>query len=146
VLSAPLISTGTLIYIAPDYLRKTTTAPVPEIFILDHGKVTLTGADTDGTRVFALNQDPRIEGLVEGIRASLAGDLPALQRFYRLSLSGGEAGWQLQLRPADATLAHFIRIITISGAQGHIAQIDTLTTDGGETKMTISAADTSDAP
>src|ERR1700734_2895775 len=43
ILSAPLISTGTLIYVAPNYLRKTTLTPVPEIFTLDHGKVTLAG-------------------------------------------------------------------------------------------------------
>lgn len=146
VLSAPLISSGTLDYVAPDYLRKTTVTPAPESFTLDHGEVTLSGANTGGTHVFALDQDPRIAALVEGIRASLAGDLPALQQFYQVSLSGDAAAWQLHLRPGGPSLARFIRAITISGTEGRITQIDTLTTDGGETEMTIDDAQAADAP
>jgi len=146
VLSAPLISTGTLIYVAPDYVRKTTTAPAPEVFTLDHGQVTLSGANTGGTHVFALAQDPRIAGLIAGIRATLAGDLPALERYYTVSLSGDEADWQLQLTPKDSSLARFIRVMTISGTQNHVAVIDTVTSDGGETRMSISADEVDDAP
>ncbi|HVE22268.1 MAG TPA: LolA-related protein [Acidocella sp.] len=146
VLSAPLISTGTLTYAAPDYLRKTTLTPVPEIFTLDHGKVTLTGSPSGGTHVFALDQDPRIAGLVEGIRATLAGDLPALDRFYTVSLTGSAAGWQLHLLPKDPSLARFLRSITISGSQDRIATIDTESSDGSNSMMRIQPGSVNDAP
>lgn len=146
VLSAPLISTGTLIYKAPDYLRKTTTSPAPEVFTLDHGEVTLSGANTGGTHVFALRQDPRIAGLIVGIRATLAGDLPALEQYYTVTFSGDETDWQLHLTPKNSSLARFIRAMTISGAQGRVAVIDTVTADGGETRMSISADEVKDAP
>lgn len=146
VLSAPLISSGTLIYKAPDYVRKTTTSPAPEVFTLDHGEVTLSGADAGGTHVFALHQDPRIAGLIVGIRATLAGDLPALEQYYNVSLSGDAADWQLHLTPKDQSLARFIRAMTISGTQNRVAVIDTLTADGGETRMNISADAVDDAP
>ena len=146
VLSTPLISTGTLTYAAPNYLRKATLTPAPEIFTLDHAEVTLTGGASQGTHVFALTRDPRIAGLVEGIRATLAGDLPALEHFYTVSLTGTEAGWQLHLLPKDPSLARFLRAITISGSQGRIATIDTQSSDGGDSTMSIQPGDVNDAP
>jgi outer membrane lipoprotein-sorting protein len=146
VLSAPLISTGTLTYVAPDYVRKVTNTPAPEIFILDHGQVTLTSPTSDGTRVFTLHQDPRIAGLVEGIRATLAGDLPALEQYYIVTVSGSAADWQLHLAPKDASLQRFLRAMSVSGAGGRIASIDTASADGSESIMTISAATVQNAP
>jgi hypothetical protein len=144
VLSAPLISTGTLTYVAPGYLRKQTSTPVPSVFTLQDGQVTLSASGA--TRRFALDEDPRIAGLVEAIRGTLAGDLPALQRFYAVTLSGTPAAWQLQLLPRDPALAHFLRAVTISGAQGQVTLIDTLSTDGGESRMSIAPAATENAP
>ena len=146
MLSAPLISTGTLTYAAPDYLRKTTLTPVPEIFTLDHGEVTLTGGNQGGPHVFALRQDPRIAGLVEGLRATLAGDLPGLERFYDVTLNGSANAWQLHLRPKDPALQRFLRAITISGSQGRISIIDTQSSDGGDSRMNIQPANVTDAP
>jgi hypothetical protein len=146
VLNAPLISTGTLTYVAPDYLRKATLTPVPEVFTLEHGEVTLTGGASQGTHVFVLAQDPRIAGLVEGIRATLAGDLPALEHFYTVSLTGVQADWQLHLLPKDPSLARFLRAITVSGSQGRIATIDTQSSDGGDSIMSIQPGGVNDAP
>jgi len=137
VLSAPLISTGTLTYTAPFYLRKTTISPTPEDFVLDHDKITLTSSQAGGTRVFTANQDPRIAGLVEGIRGTLAGDLPALETFFNVSLSGNVTNWQLQLLPKTAALARFLRSITINGHQNDIDIIDTAGADGGDSRMSI---------
>jgi hypothetical protein len=146
VLNAPLISTGTLTYVAPDYLRKATLTPVPEVFTLEHGEVTLTGGAFQGTHVFALSQDPRIAGLVEGIAATLDGDLPALEHFYTVGLTGVQADWQLHLLPKDPSLARFLRAITISGSQGRIATIDTQSSDGGDSIMSIEPGSVNDAP
>jgi hypothetical protein len=146
VLSAPLISTGTLTYVAPDYVRKVTISPVPEVFILDHGQIMLSGSTTGGPHVFSLNQDPRIGGLVEGIRATLAGDLPGLEQYYAVTLSGNAADWQLHLLPNNPGLQRFLRAITISGAGASINTIDTVSTDGSDSRMSISAATVQNAP
>jgi hypothetical protein len=144
VLSAPLTSTGTLTYVAPGYLRKQTSAPVPSIFTLQDGQVTLTQGGA--TRRFALDEDPRIAGLVEAIRGTLAGDLPALQRFYDITLAGTPAAWQMTLVPRDPALARFLRAVIIEGAQGQVSLIDTQSADGGESQMSIAPAAASDAP
>jgi hypothetical protein len=146
VLSAPLISTGTLTYVAPDYLRKATLSPVPEMFTLDHGEVTVTGANADGTHVFTLNQDPRIAGLVAGIRGTLAGDLPALEQYYTVSLSGSVASWQLHLLPNSPSLQRFLRVITITGSQGRIATIETDSSDGSDSRLSIQTDSVTNAP
>ena len=144
ILSAPLISTGTLTYVAPSYLNKATTAPRQENFTLDHGQVTLTSGGA--THVFALTQDSRIAGLVEGISGTLSGDLPGLQRIYHLTLTGSPVSWQLQLVPKDASLARFIRIMVITGSENRIAAIDTASADGSDSRMSIAAPQATDAP
>ena len=144
MLNAPLVTSGTLTYLAPAYVRKRTLAPIPEDFVLDHGQVTLTGGPQNQTHVFSLADDPRIGGLVEGIRATLAGDLPALGRFYTMRLTGNAANWQLLLQPKDAGLAHFIKWILILGSQNRIHAIDTASSNGDHSEMGI-AEDVSDA-
>lgn len=136
ILSTPLLSSGTLSFTAPNYLRKTTISPAPQSFILDHGKVTLISGGT--THLFTLNQDPRIAGLVEAIRSTLTGNLPALEQFYTVNLTGTAAAWQMQLLPKDAALAHVIRAITISGTGAKITIIDTASADGSDSRMSIS--------
>jgi len=144
VLSAPLISMGTLTYVAPDYLRKVTITPQPENFVLDHDQVTISGAA--GSHVFALNQDPRIAGLVEGIRGTLAGDLPVLEQFYNVSLRGNASSWQLNLSPKNMKLQHFIRAMIITGSEGQIGIIDTQSADGSDSQLSIHAGAVADAP
>jgi hypothetical protein len=136
MLTAPLLSTGTLSYVAPDYIRKTTTSPAHEDFLLAHGVVTLTGPDKQ-TQRFSVNQAPQIAGLVEGIRATLAGDLPALQRVYTVKLTGNAAGWQLFLQPNDPGVARFIKWIIIQGSRNRINAVDTASGDGGHSEMGI---------
>ena len=136
MLTAPLMSAGTLRYAAPDTVRKITLSPARQDFLLDHGVVTLTGLDRQ-THRFAVNQAPQIAGLVEGIRATLAGDLPALQRVYEVRLTGNAAGWQLVLRPKDPGVARFVKWIVIQGKQNRITAVDTASSDGGHSEMGI---------
>jgi outer membrane lipoprotein-sorting protein len=145
LLSAPLLDQGTLSYTAPDYMRKTTLAPVPERFTLAGNRITMTGGPGGGTHVFPVSAAPQIGGLVEGIRATLAGDSSTLTRLYAVRLSGSAAGWQLLLRPRDAKLARLVQSIEIRGSQDRIEAIDTRSPDGGDSTMIISEAVT-DAP
>ncbi len=135
LLTTSLQSRGTLDYKAPDYVRKTTTMPAPQNFLLQNGIVTLTM--NGQTRRFTLAQAPQLAGLVEGVRASLAGDLPALRRYYNLSLSGGPDHWQLLLHPRDPALAKMMAWMTITGAGDKITEIDSADAKGGETRMQV---------
>ncbi|WP_284256721.1 LolA-related protein [Acidocella aquatica] len=144
VLSTPLVASGSLSYVAPDYIRKATLLPVPENFVLDHDQITISGGPDQQTHVFSLNADPRIGGLVEGIRATLAGDLPALDHYYIVRLSGDAANWQLLLQPKNPGAARMIKWIIIRGKQNHLDGLDTASGNGDHSEMSI-AEDVSDA-
>jgi hypothetical protein len=137
VLTTPLITSGTLHYVAPDLIDKTTTSPVPERFVLDHGEVTITGGTDNQTHVFALSAYPQIGGLVEGIVATLAGDLPRLDRVYTVQLTGSSQDWQLLLQPKGAELARFIAWIRIGGDGDRIDVIDTQSSNGDHSEMSV---------
>jgi hypothetical protein len=135
MLNAPLITSGTLRYVAPDYVAKTTISPAPESFVLDHGMVTMvTGATREN---FAIATQPQIGGLVEAIRATLAGDLPALNRFYAVRLTGAAANWQILLQPKDPALAHFLRWIIVQGSGNRITAIDTASGGNDHSEMGV---------
>jgi Outer membrane lipoprotein carrier protein LolA-like len=144
MLSAPLVSSGSLTYVAPDYVRKEIQSPAPENFVLDHGSVTITGGPDQQTHRFTLNDDPRIGGLVEAVRATLAGDLPGLEQFYTVRLSGGAANWQLLLRPKNPDAARFIQWIAIYGSGNRLTELDTASSDGDHSEMRVTE-DASDA-
>lgn len=137
VLNAPLVTTGTLTYVAPDRMEKVTLTPVPERFVLDGNEVTITGGRDRQTHTFSLSSSPVIAGLVEGIRATLAGDLRTLERFYAVQLSGDYAEWQLLLRPNNAELAHVVKWIRIRGSRNRIEAVESKSHNGDDTEMTI---------
>ena len=137
MLKVPLVTSGTLKYVAPDHVEKITLFPEHERFVLSGNRVTITGKKDHGTHTFLLTQDPQIAGLVEGIRATLAGDLPTLERFYSVHFSGDGAQWRLLLKPKDAELAHFIKWLRISGHADRIEAIDTESANGDHSEMTV---------
>ena len=136
LLSTPLLSSGSLTYVAPSYVRKTTTMPPGQDFILDGDQVTVTGAGQP-TRQVSLAAAPQIAGLVEGVRATLAGDLPTLERFYLVRLTGTQPRWQLLLRPKDAGLRHFLTWMLIQGSANRIMAVDTQGAGGDHTETGI---------
>lgn len=144
MLNAPLASSGMLTYLAPDRIQKITLSPIPARFVLDHDRVTISGGPDHQTHTFLLSQYPQIGGLVEGIRATLAGDLATLNRFYVVQFSGTARRWQILLQPKNAGLTHFLRWIRIEGSENRISAIDTESSDGDRSEMNV-VEDTSDA-
>ena len=138
VLTAPMLAYGTLTYSAPDRMQKTTLSPVAEQFVLDHEEVTITGGPNNQTERYSLAAAPQVAGLVEGIRATLAGDLATLEKYYAVQFSGTRAAWRLNLRPRSAKSAHFVTLISILGNQDRISEIDSKSPNGDHSEMTIS--------
>ena len=136
LLKQPLLSSGTLIYVAPDQLQKETLAPAPSRLTVkgDH----LTVVQPDGkTRVLSLSEYPALGALIESARATLAGDGATLTRYYVLTLTGTVQAWSLLLVPRDDRLRAILTNIRIQGAGNAIHGIDTWEHDGDRTEMTI---------
>jgi outer membrane lipoprotein-sorting protein len=138
ILREPLQSSGRLVYVRPDKLQKDTVEPKPERLAVDGDQLTIERRG-DPARRLSLQEFPQIWAFVESIRATLAGDLPTLSRFYDVSLRGSAEDWMLQLVPKDGKTRELVSAIRISGGEGAIRHVETLEGDGDRTSMTIVA-------
>jgi Outer membrane lipoprotein carrier protein LolA-like len=135
MLERPLESSGELLYEAPDHLEKRTLRPRPETLSLEHG--VLTARRGHHTHVLALHDYPQVVPFVESIRATLAGDRAALERYFRVQFSGDLEHWTLLLVPSDPLLARTVRDIRIAGERALIRTVEIRQTDGDRSLLTI---------
>ena len=78
-----------------------------------------------------------VGALVDSVRATLSGDLPALTRTFTATLQGDAANWALTLAPNDAKLRELVKTIRILGEQTEVRDIQTLEADGDRTDMAV---------
>ncbi len=136
LLKQPLLSSGTLIYVAPDQLQKETLAPVPSRMTVKGDRLTVVQPDGK-TRDLSLSDYPALGALIESARATLAGDGATLARYYSPTLTGDARAWSLLLEPRDDRLRAILTSIRIQGAGNAIRGIETQEHDGDRTEMTI---------
>lgn len=133
VLSQPMISTGRLIYDAPDHLEERILAPRPQSIALDHGTLRLEAAHR--TRTLRLADYPQIAPLIDSIRATLAGDRAQLERVFALEFSGDTDHWQIHLVPHDSQSA--LTQIDLRGARNDISEVRMQQRDGDYSVMQL---------
>lgn len=137
ILSVPLESFGTLVYVAPSRLEKHTVAPRAESLVLDGDQLTLEDKERDRKRTLGVQEVPVIQAFVEGIRSTLAGDLATLDRHYQVGLEGSERVWRLTLTPRTEQMRDFVREIRIAGSRNRIRTIEIVEAGGDRSVMTI---------
>ena len=137
ILTAPLESSGTLLYTAPGRLEKHTLRPKPESLILDEKTLTIEDKARNRRRTLTLEEHPVIWAFVESIRSTLAGDLKSLNRFYKVSLQGAENRWQLRLEPRDPSMKAVVEEIAISGSGNQVTVVEIHEARGDRSTMTI---------
>ena len=138
ILSEPLESSGTLTYSAPSRLEKNTLLPRAESMILDQDRVTLEDKARRQRRTFDLRTQPALRPFVESIRATLAGDLATLQRYYRIALDGDRDRWRLLLTPGESSMRAAVTEIRIAGGGTRVDSIEIIEPTGDRSEMTIS--------
>jgi len=137
LLKQPIESRGTLTYIAPARLEKHTLTPREERFVVDRDAVVIERPARQERIEFGLDQYPAVRAFVESIRGTLAGDLAALRRHYRVELEGTSADWRLHLLPSDPQMAELVLKILIEGAGSQVRRIEILEASGDRSVMTI---------
>jgi len=137
-LTAPVVRRGTLRYVRPSDLEMVVQTPVPERVRVSGTTLTIEGRN--GVREVRLGDMPAIAGWVESVRATLAGDVPALGRHFTVRASGDISRWQLDLTPLSTELAAFVTRVTISGANAQIGRIDVIEASGDRSEMVVSPA------
>jgi len=135
ILKHPLDTSGLLYYDAPDHLEQRTLKPRPQSVVVDHGLVTLQLGGR--TRTLRLADYPQLLPLIESVRATLAGDRPALEREFQLTFSGELAHWELLLVPSEPTMAAQIQSIRLQGVQDAITEVEVQQVNGDRSLMRI---------
>jgi outer membrane lipoprotein carrier protein LolA len=135
LLDRPLESSGELFYDAPDRVEKRTLKPKAESLLLEHG--TLSVHRGHRSYVVDLGAFPQALPFIESIRATLAGDRAALERYFHLDFQGSLASWSLRLEPADARMAAAVREIRISGERDTVRSVEIRQGDGDRSLLSL---------
>lgn len=135
ILDQPVESSGELLFVAPSRLEKRILKPRPESMVLEGD--TLTVSRGRRKHVLQLKDYPEVAGMIESIRATLAGDRKALERVYHLSLEGGSARWTLVLIPLDPKVGAVVARIRMEGVDDSVRSVEILQPDGDRSVMRI---------
>ena len=140
MLNRPVESSGELRFIPPNRLEKRTLKPKPETLVLEGEQLQV---ERRGRKhVLQLRDYPEIAGMVESIRATLAGDRAALEQVYRLNLQGGANAWVLNLAPLDSRLSGIVTRIRMEGVRNEVRRMEILLADGDRSVMQIRPGET----
>ncbi len=137
ILNEPITTSGLLEFRAPDRLEKRVIKPFEERYLVSNNTLIIEQPEHGSTRHFVLQQYPAIWAFVEGFRATLAGDVSVLRRFYSLKLQGTQEKWRLNLEPLDKRMRKMIRVIRIQGTNGQITTIEIVENNGDRSVMSI---------
>ncbi len=132
----PLILSGTLRYDSPARVEKQIDTPFKEHYVVD-GDTLRIERSGKRPRVASLQEHPALWAFVESFRATLAGNLSTLQRFYEVTLEGERTHWRLVLRPRNAQMREFVDSIKIEGSNADITAIEILEVDGDSSRLSI---------
>ena len=137
LLKAPLVLQGTLAYRRPDRVEKHVLSPYDERITVEAGRLTIENRTHKSRKSLAVSGAPGLAALIESIRATRAGDLPALQRHYALQLEGSRERWILTLKPFEAQVGDHVVSLTLSGSGARIGQVTIEETSGDRSVMEI---------
>ena len=132
----PLAASGTLSFTAPDQLIRRTLTPRPETMAVDGNNLTLSRGGR--SRTMTLDSVPELLGLVEAMRATLAGNGAVLDRYFDTRLSGAPAEWALDLSPKDGRLSSQVASLRLVGKAGEVLGVEMEFRGGDRSVMTIS--------
>ena len=137
VLDRPLEITGRLLYVAPERFEKRALFPKPETLIVNGDSLTIHEAGRPRPRRLRLQDHPALWGFVESIRATLAGDLAALERFYAVGLDGTSRDWQLTLVPRLQVMRAVVKLVRIGGDESGVRWVEVTEAQGDRSVMQI---------
>ncbi len=105
--------------------------------IVDGGTLVIETGPERKTRRLRLQAYPAIWGLVEGMRATLTGDLDTLRDFYDIELHGTRGDWELLMVPSRSEVSAVVRLVSIRGGNGHIRIIEVVQVSGDRSVMHV---------
>jgi outer membrane lipoprotein-sorting protein len=136
LLKAPVESSGILRYRRPDHVEKHILQPKEEILVIDGDEVSMQEGAAGKRHSMRLQNNPALEALAESMRATMAGDLSTLRRYFAVKLEGSQAHWTLTLTPAEDTMRRNLKVLNIEGQADQVTQIRVAEV-GGDTSVMV---------
>ena len=136
LLKQPLTMTGTLVYRRPDHLEKHVRSPFEESVTIDGTRINMARQGEAG-RTIAVPASGPARALVESLRATLAGDLPALSRHFAVAVSGTRGEWAMTLTPRDPALAATVMRVEFAGNGSRVQRIEVYEAGGDRSVIVI---------
>lgn len=148
-LSAPLVSTGTLVFVRERGVIWRTETPYRVTYVI--GDKGVTKIDASGSRATHGASHGGVAQVSQMMRAMLGGDLSALYSQFDVAASGTPARWRLSLTPNQPQLAQalkslrmeggaFLSTLEITAANGDTTRIDFSNSEGIDTLSTAEQA------
>jgi hypothetical protein len=131
-LAAPVTSRGTL-RSTPQALEKHVESPRKEIWRLLPDRVEWVGSGGGAPKQIGFGQAPALAALSAVMRHVLAGDFAALQREFRVELSGDKAVWRAHLQPRAADVSRYLESVELQGSSGRLQVIIVVERQGERT-------------
>jgi len=136
VLDKPIVQNGTLAF-APGRLEKFTRQPHRERMTVVGDTLTIETGPEGKARQLRLQRFPVVWAFIEGMRATLTGDLDTLERFYEIELHGSPGDWEMVMVPRQREMVAAVRLISIRGERNRIAIIEVVQSGGDRSVMRI---------
>ena len=134
-LDAPLVSSGTLSFAAPDRFTRKTLAPRPESMVVEGNFITLSR--NGRSRSLVLDASPETEAIVEAVRGTLTGNAQALQQHFKVVVAGNAEQWTLELLPIAPRLKVMLDSVRIAGRRAELRTVEMRMADGDRSLMQI---------
>src|SRR5688572_18846507 len=134
----PMVTSGRLVYRRPDRLEKHVQSPFVESTIIEGNRVSISRAGADADRMATLPASGPAQALIGGLRATLAGDLAALERHFVVDVAGTRGDWTMTLTPREPALAAAVVRVEFAGQGNRLRRGEVGEAGGDRTVTTIS--------
>ena len=118
-LSSPVTTRGTL-HVTPQVLEKRVQQPRQETWRMLADRVEWQGAGPAERKQILVSQAPALQALADVTRRAVAGDLVALERDFRITVTGDERVWSAQLQPRTSLVSRQLDTVELQGTGGQL--------------------------
>lgn len=139
------VSSGEILYRAPDYIEKRTLSPFTERVVIDGDSMVIDKTLTSGhdqektviSQVYSVDSHPVLKASIESFRNMISGNYEALHDGFLLNLSGPMSNWNLKLVPDSGNALAHIKEINLTGSGAFLRRIVTTQSDDDQTILEL---------
>ncbi len=140
LLTAPLVSEGTLYFAPPDLLARHTTRPGKSSIVVRGDRVAFH--DETGHQIVELGSSEVARHFADNLRVLLRGDLATLRSRYIVGFEAEGQRWSLRLEPRARIVRRIVEWIHVEGRGAELVAIERRETTGDRTAIVFHEVET----